>query len=506
VAQGSDVEEEGENKGGGLQPVEIVRFVLGCARKHWIVGVSLFLAISVPGAFFARMLPLEYGTRARILVVSKEGIRARVTGGEAERLSEEMAGVADRLLRVESLRAIVDAMGLEKTWLERRPQLLVWKDRLRGSALDLPKEERVRAWIGAVASKLSVNADGWAGVLTIEGRWSDAQTAYDLVESVKNQFLQDRLRNEVQVFEEVIAILEQQKKDAGQEVERGLVRVEQAGWRSVPTQASGVAGAGVSGAASPGVGESASPGRGSRLVDTVVETGTPDAASVAKLASVRLKIREVQEPWQRRLTELKLQLSDLNAHYGPKHPLVVNQESRIQEASAAPPGLDSLRAEEAELSSAVEDASRPKERIVIRNLGKGNGDDTASSSSPSESSRVKVESSATLSTEQSKLVQAVNKYNGLVDRIDKTRAELNIAATAFKYRFSVVEAPEVPSGPLKPKLPLFIAVGSVVFGALAGLLFGAIRELLSGKLSAPWQAKTLGIPLLGELYLEDERG
>jgi uncharacterized protein involved in exopolysaccharide biosynthesis len=497
VDQELDVDEQSGTKTGGVQPLEVVRFVLVSARKHWVLALGLFLIIGVPGALVARVLPLEFGTRARILVVSKEGIRARVTGADGER-NDELAAVQDKLLRLDSLRAIVRDMKLEESWSSRRPPLLALKDRLRGGMENLSPEVRMRALMGTVASKVSVNADSYAGVITIDGRWYDPQTAYDLVQTVKNRFLQDRLRNDVQVFEEVIEILEQQKRDAGREVEQGLGRVEQAGWRKAPGEA-----------AATGIALSGSPSiSGTRLVDTVKEVGTPDPADVAKLEAVRRKIREVQDPWQRRLTELKLQLSDLNAHYGPKHPLVVNQENRIQEASAPPAGLDALMAEESQLGAAVEDASRPRERIVIRNLNvqaAGESPEKASSKSPADD-RIRVENSATLSTEQSKLIQAVNKYNALVDRIDKTRVELNIASTAFKYRFNVVEEPEVPTGPLKPKMPLFVMVGSLALGALVALLVGAIRELIGGKLVAPWQAKSLGVPLLGELCLADEDG
>jgi uncharacterized protein involved in exopolysaccharide biosynthesis len=479
-----DLDEGKTSEGGlGVQPLEVIRFVLLSAKKHWLLSVTLFLVISVPGVLIARVLPLQYATRARVLV-TPEGIRARVLASGNGDAAADLHAVQDKAFRDENLRGIVNDMNLERTWSERRPPLLAFKDRLRGGLEKLTPEGRMRALMGTVQQRFSVTADAYAGVLTIDGAWSDPRTAYELVQTVLTRFLNERLNAEVQVFEEVISILEQQKKDAAKEVEKGLAQVERASWQTKPGHSA--------------VAPAATPSKSTPTVETIRDVGVPDPADVLRLQEVRKQIRELRDPWQQRLSDLKLQLSDLSTRYGPKHPLVVNQEARIREASISPPGLDALRTEEAGLAANIDEASRTRERIVL----KGRGTEGAPAAVV-EDKGVRIDSSATLSTEQSKLQQAIVKYNGLVERIDRTRIELNTAATAIKYRFTVVQKPEVPAGPTKPKQPLLIALGSVVFGLLVGLLNGPIRELLSGRMLAPWQAKTLGIPLLGELPLTE---
>jgi len=464
----------------------MVQFVLGCARKHIWLALTLFLLVSVPGVLVARVLPLQYAAHTRILVNSREGIRTRVMD-DSNAGGEELGAVQDRLMRLENMRRIVDLMKLEQTWDKRLPPFLAFKDRVRGGGLNtLSKEDRIRALMGTVESRISVSSDSYMGIVSIEGRWTDPDTAFELTDTVKNLYLNDRLRAEIQVFEEVISILEQQKKDTGREIDLGLARVEQAGWKAGPAKAA--------------VGDE--PARSGRLVETIKEGGVADPEIVTKLESVRRQIRELQEPWQHRLSDLKLQLTDLSSNYGPKHPLVINQQNRIDTASVPPTGLNDLKAEENRLATMVEESSRPRERIVLRGMTK-EPTATEAQGQPKDN-RVKVESSATLSAEQTKLIQAVNKYNNLIERIDRTRIELNMASTAFKYRFNVVLQPEKPISPTKPKLRMFVAVGAIAFGLLLALLVGPLRELASGKFIAPWQAKTLGIPMLGELCLSDD--
>ena len=65
-----------------------------------------------------------------------------------------------------------------------------------------------------------------------------------------------------------------------------------------------------------------------------------------KLEDKRRAIRNLEEPWQRNLADLRAKLTELKVTYAPAHPLVIEQERRIDDANVVPPALAALRFEE----------------------------------------------------------------------------------------------------------------------------------------------------------------
>ncbi|OQX69112.1 MAG: hypothetical protein B6A08_06435 [Sorangiineae bacterium NIC37A_2] len=482
-------DEEGESKGIGIDPLEIARFVVECARRHLPVAIAVFLALSVPGVWLSRMIPLKFETQAQILV-HPEGIRSRVLeNGPLPFRGNELVGIQDKFFRAENIRGIVMDSDIERLHFERRPTLLKWKDKISGDLRKLKPEQRTRALMGTISKRITIEAEQQTGLVTIAATWTDPDTAYRLADVAMKRFLAERLDEEVAVFKEVLAILEEQEKRAARDVEKGLARVEQVGWKKVDPGPKAAA-------AAPG--ETSGP---KVVVATVKEEGVVDPQTMVRLEKVRQEIRALHDPWQRRLNELKVQLSDLSSQYGPKHPLVINQENRIREAQSPPPGLEDLKAEEAKLVAAIEQMSRPSEKVVRRTLDGSSKDSSPGPAAPQGTVRV---DSAELSAEQAKLSMAIMAYNELNERIERTKIEIGTAETSFKYRYQVTQEPEAPIQPLKPMMPLMIAIGSIVVGALFGLLAGALLELMSGKMLAPWQAKILGIPVLAQVRLSEE--
>ncbi len=480
---------EEESKGIGIDPLEIVRFIVECARRHLPVAIAVFLFLSVPGVWISRLIPLKFETQAQ-MVMNPEGIRSRVlANGPAPFRGNELVGVTDKFYRAENIRSIVTDADLERLHFERRPTLLKWKDKLLGDLRKLKPEQRMRALMGTLTGRLQISTDN-SGLITISATWTDPDTAYRLTEVAMKRFLAERLDEEVSVFKEVLAILEEQEKRAARDVEKALARVEQVGWKKVDPAPK---------AAATTTSTSAEASAPKVVVATVKEEGFVDPQTMVRLEKVRQEIRALHDPWQRRLGELKVQLSDLSSHYGPKHPLVINQENRIREAQTPPPGLEELKVEEARLVAAIEQMSRPSEKLVRRTLD-GSSKDTGGPVAPQGPVRV---DSAELSAEQAKLSMAITAYNELNERIERTKIEIGTAETSFKYRYQITQEPEVPNRPLKPMMPLMIAAGSIVMGILFGLLAGAILELMSGKILAPWQAKILGIPVLAEVRLSE---
>jgi hypothetical protein len=85
-----------------------------------------------------------------------------------------------------------------------------------------------------------------------------------------------------------------------------------------------------------------------------------------------------------------------------------------------------------------------------------------------------------------------------VTRIDGANMELEIARTAFKYRYTVVTPAEVPRKPKKP-IATLVGVMSVIGAAVLALLMAAGADLGSGRILEEWQVRRrLKLDVLGE--------
>jgi hypothetical protein len=98
-----------------------------------------------------------------------------------------------------------------------------------------------------------------------------------------------------------------------------------------------------------------------------------------------------------------------------------------------------------------------------------------------------------------KLFAAVGKYEDLMDRIDSARIELHTAQAAFKYRYAIVEPPELPKKPTKPNV-LLIVLGGFALSIGAAVLAAGGKDLASDRFVEAWQVRRrLPIPLLAEV-------
>ena len=94
---------------------------------------------------------------------------------------------------------------------------------------------------------------------------------------------------------------------------------------------------------------------------------------------------------------------------------------------------------------------------------------------------------------------ALARYNGLLDRIDAARLELDAAQAAFKYRYVLVRPAQRPDAPVTPRVGL-VLLASVVAGFFLALFAPSLVDLASRKLVEPWQIEqALGLPVLGEV-------
>jgi hypothetical protein len=100
---------------------------------------------------------------------------------------------------------------------------------------------------------------------------------------------------------------------------------------------------------------------------------------------------------------------------------------------------------------------------------------------------------------KTELRHAYARYNGLQDRIQAARLELDSARAAFKYRYMVIRPAQYPRGPVAPKTPL-VLIASILAGLVLGAFGPTLVDLASRTFLEDWQVEhTLGVPLLGTL-------
>ncbi len=474
----------------GVTPSEWIRFVLAAARRHLLLGAASLVVIASVGIAISIAIPSIYEANSKILV-SQSALATAALSNPNRQLPvvDPMRGISDITLTRENLEAVIRDTGLIQHWYATRSPLLKAKDWLWSVVVGpIAESDRMRALIGVLETRLSVKAED-ATTIRIEVFWGDKEMVVKLAKAIRDKFLQARVAQETAVISAAIGVIEDELKRAGEAIEPALGAVVRAREKSKEGKLA-TADAGAAPAAEPG----AAP------TTTFVRTAPPrpqgpDPAVSTKLAEIRQAQRNVQEPWQRRLTELRLQLADLRSQYGSAHPLVVQQEAKIKDASIEPAELAALRQEERELISRIESG-----QVVPTEGGKWVTSRSIGPAGPA--APMLMEEDPEVSAARAKLMSAVSKYDELKNRLDAARIELTTTEIAFKYRYVVVAEPEVPRKPVKPNRPALI-LASVAAGILAGLLAGAIRELTSGRVVEPWQVKQIGLPLLADVSLSD---
>ena len=477
----------------GVTPAEWLRFVVAAARRHMMLGVASLVVVASIGVAVSIAIPPMYEASSKILV-SQTALATAALSNPNRQLPvvDPMRGVADITMTRENMESIIRDTGLIDHWNATRSPLLKAKDWVWSLVMGpLPESDRVRALIGVLETRLSVKAED-ATSIRIQVYWGDREMVVKLAKAVRDKFMQARVAQETSVISAAIGVIEDELKRAGDAIEPALGGVVRAREKSKEAKL----GASPGDAGATAAGETA-PAPTATFVRTAPKPQGPDPAVSSKLAEIRQAERNVQEPWQRRLTELRLQLADLRSQYGVAHPLVVQQEAKIRDASIEPAELGSLRQEERELISRIESgqvtaADGAGHWVTTRAVGGG-----AAPAGP-----VLLEEDPEVSAARAKLMSAVGKYDELKNRMDAARIELTTTEIAFKYRYVVVAEPELPRKPIKPNRPALI-LASLCAGIVAGLLAGAIRELTSGRVVEPWQVKQIGLPLLADVSLSD---
>jgi uncharacterized protein involved in exopolysaccharide biosynthesis len=232
----------------------------------------------------------------------------------------------------------------------------------------------------------------------------------------------------------------------------------------------------------------------------------PDPELAASLDDKRRQIRALEDERQRELANLRQQLSQAQLTLTPQHPTVIALQQQIDSRSQPSPELAQLKNEERILAAQMAPpatsptAGSSPPRVAAGAVGGPLPVGSAAAPLPpipplpaawQEDGRAQLA--------RSKLDAAIRSYQEVAGRIDAANIELEIARTAFKYRYTVVTPPEVPRQPKKP-LAMIVGLSSVLGAVLLAILAATGFDTWRGRVLEAWQVRRrLKLDVLGEL-------
>jgi|GEM_PF-207087 len=449
---------------------QYLAYALGALSRRKLLTAAVFLVVFGSTIASLFVLPKTYFAETRILVQRSQmmpGNLAHAIPGDAEAATR---AASETILRRDSLVVLIKQTDLIDSWRQTRAPLMQLKDDLFAQIFGpLTDEDKLNALVGTLEKKLRViTVDG---TVTIWISWPDAQMAYRLVEAAEQNFLETRHVAEVSNIVEAIAILEGHANNVRESMLEDIDR---------PGEVSSLK------------------ADGSLLARLAWrEAQDPELVEFkVMLQAKRRLIQDLEEFRQRRLAELTGQLERQKALHAPSHPAIVNLEQTIFALSRESPKLVELHKEEQELladyrkrGGHTEDTAGRgtlKPRLALPEAAKPSLPQTVAI----KRERPAANDDLSLEYAKTRLSTALSKYDGLLERIDAARIELDTARAAFKHRYSVIKPPQVPYRAVKPSVKTVIAGGFMA--ALALAVFAAIAaELRAGRISARWQVERL---------------
>jgi uncharacterized protein involved in exopolysaccharide biosynthesis len=474
---------------GAASPVELIFFALRAARRHAALCVGVCSVVAVLGVVVVSAIPSLYEATTKVYLSQNNALTAALANGRRQDDGQTaLRGLQEAVMSQDNLLSLVREAKLAETWPQTRTWALRWKDAAVGKLFGPPSSvDLERALVAMLKTSIFVTVeDGTSVRFTVA--WRTRNEALVLTQLSSRNFFAGRTQDQSSAITRAIGLLEEQLKQVDAAVDPAIREMQ----RTVETsRAQAADNASKVGARSPvRDGLALKP----RTASPPANPGRPEVTT-EMLQDIRRAQRDVSEPWQRRLAELKFQLTELRTIFGPAHPLVTQQEAKVQAASETPPELARLKEEESSLMERLASAG-------------GNAADAPApsyrrtpSSGPSAVALERNEDPE-VAAARIRVELLLAKSRDLSGRLDGARMEKATAQAGEKYRYSVVEAPELPGKAIKPKRPALLA--AVIGAALVlGFLAGAVRELLTGRLLEAWQVRRLGIAVLGEVELDE---
>jgi uncharacterized protein involved in exopolysaccharide biosynthesis len=492
----SDSNEEHDESPLGT-PAELAGFFSRAPKRHKTLSIGIFVAAAIGGIAAAALIPRVFESTCKILV-QKSAVTQMLSNPrgnvQAESAEEAIRSAPTIIMSRDNLLALVDELKLLDRWDSARPPALAWKDKVVALVQGpLPDDQKRGALVTILEKKIFVTADE-GSTLRIRVEWQDAETSFALVSSIERRFLEAKSVAESSVTNDAIAILEEESKRAAEGINVALAELIKAREKAAPSPAP-------------------RPAAKTSYIAPLPASSAPNVDVAVQLAEKRAAIRDIRDPWQKQLADLKAQMNTLRVTYAEGHPQVVALQNQINEASIKPLELTTLENQERELLAELSQPRAAPSATAPPRPAQASQPPAPTTPSPSGPggatfpwAGVRVDEPPEVAAAHEKLVAATSKYADVVDRLDGARVQLASVQAAFKYRFKIVQPPEVPRRALRPNRPFLVASG-LLGGLILGLLAGGIRDLLGGRFIEAWQVpRRLKLPLLAEVDVSDESG
>ncbi|MEA2766692.1 MAG: hypothetical protein QOK07_3096 [Gemmatimonadaceae bacterium] len=454
-------------------------FPFRAIRRHRLAASLVGVATLAVTALAAVVLPRHYIVETKILAQPNFVMPAlnnprRAIPSESD-APTRLAGEA--VMKQDNLLEIIRETNLISPILTSRSPLAKVEDYVRTlTGHELSTKQRTDNVVRLLRNRMWVV--GKDGTVTIGVDWTDPYTAYRITQTAQQNFFDQRHASEVAMISESVAILEGHVAETQAAIQEAVTQVNRSGAvirRSAPARI-------------PNAGAAA-------FSPNAAEIGSLQAALIAR----RQTISDLESARAQRIAALQNSLNELRNNYGPAHPQVVSTQESIRGLSSDSPQLTALRTEEASLRS----------RIV--SLGGRPGEVSPQQASEPNLTRVALETLARprpdsledpgVTYAKSRLKMATGDYEDMLQRLEAARIELQTARAAFKYRYTVVTPPQLPTRAAKPRVPLLLAEGCVLAVMLA-LFAGGVLDLGSGRLMERWQVtRRLHLPILAQAPL-----
>jgi uncharacterized protein involved in exopolysaccharide biosynthesis len=456
-------------------------FVRRAVRRHKKLAVAVLALCAALTLLGLKFWPRTWQVEASILaqrtaVMPALGNPQRAVPPDADAPTRAASEI---VMRHENLLALIKQTDLLDRWDLARSPLHKAKDAmLRTLGQGLNDEDKLDALIGFLEKRMTVEvADG---TVRIGLEWPDAEMAYRLVEAAQQSFMEARHVAEVSTIAEAISILDGHALSVRRQMDEQLAEV-------LKHQAK----------------------RGRARLRGPALAAQPEAPTAAEpdeetsrlwvlFNARRRALEDLEEFRQRRLSELEGRLNEARGTFAEPHPAVQSVEKSMAQLRTESPPAAALRRETERLAAEL------KKRGVVEplaGLAQGAADRPVPAAAllaarplPDEH-----ELDPTLEVLRDRLGSTLRKLEGLQDRVEAARIELDTARAAFKYRYSVVKPAQLPKKPLKPT-PIAIVLGGLFAGLALAVLIPVAADLRGGRIVEAWQAERgLNLPLLGEV-------
>jgi hypothetical protein len=338
------------------------------------------------------------------------------------------------------------------------------------------------------------------GTITITLDWPDARMACRIVDAAQKNFLEVRYGQEITALSESIAIVSSHAAGLTANIDEAVAAVERLRAARAPPLS---APSGPADAQAPRARRASSAGARPSV------EATPEVAQLKLTIDAKQRVIDDLEGARRqRLSETQARLVEQRATFTENHPVVMDMEQVISSLSVPSIQVKALTKEVASLRADYARASRESS--------------SASAATPAQTATLSPmpPSPPQLPTEilrldeelredrdpasvyaRGQLRDAMDKYAALRAQVQAAQIDLETAQAAFKYRYNVLQPPQLPKRAAKPNVPL-VLLASLLAALFSAVLLAVVKDVRAGTLVERWQIEQLlERPILGEMVL-----